>query len=442
MDQVITPGIDFAALSSLLRVISTSPPWDEASLGIQRLTTIGATGKAYDARARDEQNVRGFARLLREDADLIYRAILCGAYAGRLVDSPSEAERIIRGLQSIKVTYRFDEKTEAGVRDSLDVLLKEIREYYRDEVPVAGRPLQDVSGVRGWVDSLKVDLRTIRGRAPMGMPFSMAGEGRAMLSLDQVQSGAWSSALKRLDAMFTGRGTDLRAGIEELMCDAARIPPGSIVRLRPEAMGVVEWSEALRQAIERKPAPQRPAVPSVVAPIALHALGFALRDDWLGRLKAAVNANDPDVEATRKFVADRPWMLSGGDGPSVVIVRRPADSLIDSWSPSSRAPAIAATYDHLRTFTENDFFLPARFPALPVPLLVAVEAPQEVTVTTGDEWQRRLVRSLGDKAREIRFYPSAPRQQPNGPYIVEPRSVEDLVSQALSLHTWTANAQS
>jgi hypothetical protein len=270
------------------------------------------------------------------------------------------------------------------------------------------------------------------------MPFGMS-DGRAMWSLEHVQAGAWTSALTRLDAMFTGRGTDLRAGIEELMCDAARIPPGSIVRLRLETMGLVEWSEALRQTIERKPAPGRPTIPSVVALIALHALGFALRDDWLDKLGRAVNANELDVEEARKFVADRPWILFGGDGPSVVIVRKPADSLIDTWMPSARAPAIAATYDQLRTYATSSFV--SSFPSSPVPSLVAVEAPQQVTVTTGDEWQRQLVKSLAN-VPEIRFYPSTPRQPPNGPYIVEPRSVEDLVSRALSPQTSTANVQS
>jgi hypothetical protein len=441
MELAANTRIDFATLSSLLRVISTSPPWDEASLGIQRLTTIGVGGKPYDSRAQDEQNVRAFARLLRDDAELIYRAILAGAYAGRLVGG-SMADGIVRGLQSIRTTYRFEEKSEQGVDESLRTFFADVTQYYGASTPIAGRPLTEASEAPAWRDALRKDVRAIRVASPIGVPFSVAGDQTAMLSIPEVQLAAWRSTIERIDAMFTGGGTDLRAGIEELMCDAAQIAPSTTVPLRLETMGIVQWSEALHRALLGTSPSDPQHVPFVIAPIALAALGFGLPEWSLDQLKkAAGNRPAVELEQATRFIADRPWLQATVDGPSAVIIRRSDKTLLEAWPPSRQTPTVAATYDQLATLTYVEFFSPARYPAAPTPSLLAIEEPQEVTVTR-DQWKRSLMQSAGNRPiPEVRFYPSVPRQPPNGPYIIEPRSVEELVTRGLDA-TRPVNAQS
>jgi hypothetical protein len=441
MELAANTRIDFATLSSLLRVISTSPPWDEASLGIQRLTTIGVGGKPYDSRAQDEQNVRAFARLLRDDAELIYRAILAGAYAGRLVGG-SMADGIVRGLQSIRTTYRFEEKSEQGVDESLRTFFADVTQYYGRPVPTAGRPLVDASDAPAWLDALRKDLRAIRVASRIGTPFSVAGDQSALWSVPEVQLGAWRSTIERIDAMFTGRGTDLRAGIEEIMCDAAQVAPSTTVPVRLDTMGVVQWSEALYRALLPTSPSDPQHVPFVIAPIALRALGFGLTQRTVDQLKnAAPNRPAVDLEQALRFIAERPWVLATVDGPSTVIIRRSDKTLLESWPSSRQTPAVAATYDQLAALASVELFSSARHPVAPAPSLLAIEEPQEVSVTR-EQWKRHLTQSAGDRPiPEVRFYPSVPRQPPNGPYIIEPRSVDDLVMRGLEA-TRRANTQS
>lgn len=442
MDAVANARIDFAALSSLLRVISTSPPWDEASLGIQRLTTIGVNGKAYDTRLRDEQNVRAFARLLRADSELIYRAILAGAYAGRMLFAAPEAERIIRGLQSIRTVYRFEEKNEAGVNDSLTTFFGDVLAYYaqKERLPTLGVPLTNASESAAWVDSLRKDLRKIHTTSPMGVPFGVAGDGGAQLNVEAVQTAAWQSVLERIDAMFTGRGTDLRPGITEIMCDAARIPPATVVALRLDSMRIVEWSEAFLRATHGTPPSDPEHVPLTIAPVALRALGFGLIPASLSRLhKVAVGRTPNDIQAATQFVGARPWLSATADGPSVMIVRKSSESIIGAWEPSQRAPALAVTYDQLSELIAADLASPATFPGFPYPSLAAVEEPQEVTVSR--EKSRRTFVGLSGTAqlREVRFYPSAPASTPNAPFVVEPRSVDELIAGAFNSTSGSLN---
>jgi hypothetical protein len=433
MDAVANTKIDFAALSSLLRVISTSPPWDEASLGIQRLTTIGAEGKPYDTRPRDEQNVRAFARLLRDDSQLIYRAILAGAYAGRLVAGATQAERVIRGLQSVRTVYRFEEKNEAAVDDSLSTFLADVVGYYaqKERLPTLGIPLADASEAAAWIDSLRKDLRRIHTTSPMGVSFGVEGDGGARLNLESVQTAAWQSALHRVDAMFTGRGTDLRAGITEIMCDAARVPPATVIPLRLETLGIVEWSEAFMHATRGIPRSDPSHVPLVVAPIALRALGFGVLPATIARIRKGAPSNE-DVVAAERFISERPWVSATFDQSPTIIIRKSADSLISTWKASPSAPALAVTYDQLADLINNDLASAATFPGFPHPSLIAIEEPQELTVSREQSTKTLIERAGNLPMRQVRFYPTAPSQQPSGAFIIEPRSVDDLVSRGLA----------
>jgi hypothetical protein len=433
MDAVANTKIDFAALSSLLRVISTSPPWDEASLGIQRLTSIGAEGKSYDTRARDEQNVRAFARLLREDSQLIYRAILAGAYAGRLVAGATQAERVIRGLQSIRTVYRFEEKNEAAVDDSLSTFMADVTGYYaqKERLPTLGVPLTEASETAAWIDSLRKDLRRIHTTSPMGVPFGVEGDGGARLNVETVQTAAWESALHRIDAMFTGRGTDLRAGITEIMCDAARVPPATVVPLRLDSMGIVEWSEALMQATRGISRSDPNHVPLVVVPIALRALGFGVIPATISRLRKGAPSND-DVVAAERFISERPWVSATFDQSSTIIIRKSTDSLVATWKASQSAPALAVTYDQLAELISADLASSATCPGFPHPSLIAIEEPQELTVSRERSTKTLVERAGNLPMRQVRFYPAPPSQPPNAPFVVEPRSVEDLVSRGLA----------
>ena len=96
---------------------------------------------------------------------------------------------------------------------------------------------------------------------------------------------AWTEPSPASDVMFTGRGTELRAGITEIMCDAARIPPATVVPLRLDTMGIVEWSEAFLRAVHGMPRDDPDHVPLTLVPIALRALGFGVIPASIARLR-------------------------------------------------------------------------------------------------------------------------------------------------------------
>jgi hypothetical protein len=270
----------------------------------------------------------------------------------------------------------------------------------------------------------------------MGVPFSVGGDGGAMLSIKDVQSVAWQSAIARIDAMFTGRGTELRAGITEIMCDAVRIPPATVVPLQLDSMGIVEWSEAFLHTVYGIPREDPDHVPLTIAPIALRALGFGVIPASISRLRKAASTNSKEeVDAATRFIVERPWMAATADGPSALIIRRGAGSLISAWQATQQAPALAATYDQVADLIANDLVSPATFPGFPYPSLVAVEDQPDVTVGR-EQAKKTLLASSGNQTlREAWFYPSAPKQPPNVPYVVEPRSAEDLVARGLTPST-------
>ena len=98
---------------------------------------------------------------------------------------------MLRGLQSIRLVYRFEENDEAGVNALLSVFLQDVAKYYNQPhgIPSAGQTLTAASDAGAWVASPRKDLRTIDQTSPMGVPFSVGGDGGAMLSIRMFR--AW-----------------------------------------------------------------------------------------------------------------------------------------------------------------------------------------------------------------------------------------------------------
>src|SRR5256885_4020024 len=121
--------IDFELLATRLRLLETSPSWSEVQGAMAQLTQADARERRHQRYASDASVVRAFAEMLVRTAPLLADALACAAIAGRLSDTASRRERILRGLYALTEVFDFRQlatpdvaRVVADVRRELDTM--------------------------------------------------------------------------------------------------------------------------------------------------------------------------------------------------------------------------------------------------------------------------------------------------------------------------------
>jgi hypothetical protein len=435
--------IDFATLTSVLRVMSLSPSWDEANAAMTNLETLGKDGRDYDGRATDEQAIRAFARLVRDDSGLVFRAIVHGDIVGALVSSDVRAERIIRGLQAIKTAYRFEDRNENAVAEAFDTLAADEGRFFESDIDDTGVTVTEVDQIDGWRRRLDKRLSRFPGVGPAALhndTFPRAGNETSAtaeknyvtpLNIYEVQDRAWARAAERLETLLSGRIVDRVPSVEELLCAAANISPSTVVPLRLENMSLAQWSDLLFDAIggrdslvtEHAPAPYR------FAYYALTALGFSVvplmqRKPWNVPRSRSPNWSAESTQAN-SFHSSRTRPEAGR---SMIILRRPTESMTSAWQASRTTAALAVTQTQLGVFASTDLLRQFGAVATPYPSLVAVELPQDFTTDIEKELARQIIQSESSGRPVPVVYFSQGSARDTSRTVIAPRSLDELAA--------------
>jgi hypothetical protein len=394
----VSARVDLATLAAEFHVLAPSPAWSEVESAVNAL--LDGSPTPTERRSLGTE-VRQFAQVLRERADVLAMALLAGAAVGQAGRGTPE-ERLSRGLRVLSEAHRFAGQPLA----ELAVTLRGVRDGLRRVGLVQGPDprlpsLEDDQSVGPWSRALNDQLTAIR---------------QVRVDMPAIHTEADGSRRSRIrDYLATGARTEPR--VEELLL-IVRGDAGATVKLNLAEMTLRDWSTLAYASLVGS------AGDAWLGVAALSALGFRTQAwgdlvTWLVKM---------GMLPSRTEVTDVPGIAVSPADQCVVVVRRKDHPLSRAWAPEPSIPALVLTLQEARSVLQRLPRSDATFPPLGPPLgVLAFEMPLEerdADAALLKLFRRRLPEAAAP--RVIYLYADRPTEQARGLYVAAPRGVADL----------------
>ncbi|HKV09021.1 MAG TPA: hypothetical protein VJ725_12835 [Thermoanaerobaculia bacterium] len=400
--------IDLSTLSSHLRVIPTTPAWPTVQTAIANLKSKGRNSASFE---NDVRCVQEYCRLLSRSSEMIAHSLICGLMAGQALKEADREQKILIGLDAIARAYRFSEKTDLEVAETLKKILQD--QWKDDSLPSFQIKALDAS-LSAWKTTLEDTFKLV--------------EKFPVHDLDYIQGVAWSSWLDRTELFFHARRLAEPQWID-ILAVAAAVPPATLLKLDLREMTITDWSTALVEFFHRIP-----WFPDWCGFAALLALGFR-PVNWLDLMKwrtriAPVIATDDvkDWELERTYRRAEKWSRRNTAAPSrgVLVIKKTTGSLVDGWLPSPSIAAAAVTTDQALSFLD----MPPPPPMLPSEKGIAFEMPldrEADALRIFDFWYKEMGNTTPPTYFAAEAIPAEVLLRiPRGHVVIAPKSVDDL----------------
>jgi hypothetical protein len=415
--MMVNGQIDFTNLSTHFRILGVSPAWPAVQDAMRRLEDSKGKEEKYDKYQEDVLCVRLFAEMLRKNSQTIADALLCGAVIGKASAAEHRGERILLGLDAISRAHRFAEKPDQEVARILEDLRESIGSsrlelLKRTVIPEA----RDESSLESWEAAMKEALAGVDQENSLDRS-----------ALGEIRTRAWRAFSKRVEEFLAGRREPPPPGLNDLIALAAGTLPAALSKFDLREMTLADWSNALVTSLKNTPSMDPLYCPSWVGAAALLALGFSIPDpsqllSWLVETKLLGAQGLSDVESWLIPMPKRLRMKA--PERAALIVKAPADSLVESWRPSSSSAALAVTPEQAKELLKGlrRVSPPPLTPALQV---IAFEV-SGLEPGLDADILGRIGADASLKPRPLYLYPRSPSEAPRGRFLVAPKSVDEF----------------
>lgn len=395
-EGLVTPS----TLSSQLGFLPSTPAWPEVQRAMDRLSRPQA--EADPEFQQDVRTIGSYARMLRDNRELLTGLLVTGLALGRLGSAGKRrpvAEQLLSGLSALSWANDGDS---AGTKG----LVKRIWGWIREQRPELGDTIVGVDqdwDFEEWSEVTERRLQAIAQQVKPSRPL-----------VDSARADSWHEWELRIGFFLAGSPPQLPLGGYDVLCRSAGVSPASLLRAKLDVMTIQEWSRLAYLPFARE-VPQSETVPPWIHGAASWVLGFP----------AAFQGN-----------------LSTPHPIRVLMVRRSRDSQANKWRPAPDAAVMALTADECwdvtsfapifitQLFKEEGAFKEAEVGVVAFEIS-ATE--RQVDLQLADALIRAVESGLRRPVSALSFDSARPSEPPNRfPFFVV-QQVADLANAALAL---------
>ncbi|WP_341678102.1 hypothetical protein [Niveibacterium sp. SC-1] len=421
----------FNVLAEQYRVLPTTPAWTFVVSALVRLEQSQQRGA--EPAAEDAAVVAEFRAMLEGSSLTLARSLVCARFLAATVPG----QRLREALWALARGLRFAERNANEISGGLDTLADTVARRF-EPTRAAGDPAEagaiDSEGLtllQGLVgaDSIARYWSTLKAVCERA---DKLGQQIGKDPWRKIVAQAWRECRYRLLAWFK---RDAREPLElhELLCLVAT-NTGPALRVEPELeqMRLVQWSDALYEAMQPGAAGEAHAPPAWLGAFALRGLSFAgLGMPAAEPLLNALAAGNESWLAELRQLAEELRFYGQFTPGTFLIVRRAQASCVENWLPDREVFCVALHHWQLENLLTKE--PGGLLSALPAPRCVIWEQPAD-SLSREETLRAGLWRLWASDAPlpEFGLHSDSPRGTPPYHPIVAPMGPGDIVSATYS----------